>query len=142
MADSDVDRTGPSRVGDAVELAEIASIDVGGAFRGDLGLDRNMLSVVVARVIDRFWNVRDTENGFEERGSGDGFVGEMGEKVEGDIGGLISRDTVANCTRSEGEVGEPVELGSGRSSSIFVGSAISILAQTITSIVNELSCRV
>lgn len=73
---------------------------VGGDFRGDFGLERKMLSVVVARVIDRAWKGSGIEKDFEDRPSGKALIG-VGEKAEGDIGGLTLAGT--------GPYGEDVE---------------------------------
>ena len=58
---------------------------VGGDFRGDFDLERKMLSVVAARVIDRAWKGSGIEKDFEDRPSGEALIG-VGEKAEGDIG--------------------------------------------------------
>ena len=70
-------------------------MEVGASFREDFDPDRNMLSVVVARVIDRPWKGSKFEKGFDGRASGEDVMGDIGEKAEGDIGGLTLLDTGA-----------------------------------------------
>lgn len=68
---------------------------MGGDIRGDFDLERNMLPVVVARVIDRAWKGRGTGKDLEDRDSGEAVIGEVGEKAAGDIGGLTLLDVFA-----------------------------------------------
>lgn len=89
---SDPIRTG--RLGGGGDPAALVLIALGGDFRGDFDLDRNMLSVVVARVNGRAWKGSGIEKAFEDRGSGEAFVGEVGSKADGDIGGLTLLDIV------------------------------------------------
>lgn len=94
MAGSDPVRAGWLR-GEDDDPVGLISMAAGGDFRGDFDLERKMLSVVVARVIDRAWKGRGIEKDFEDRASGDSVIGEVGEKAEGDIGGLTLLDVVA-----------------------------------------------
>ncbi len=95
---------------------------VGGDFRGDLDPDRNMLSVVVARVIDRPWKGCGIGKDFEDRASGEAVTEEEVEKADGDIGGLTLLDIVAYWAVSDVELGEMIGLGSERPSGALADS--------------------
>jgi hypothetical protein len=115
-AGSDPVRTG--RLG-AAELEAVGAglglIDDGGGFLGDFERDRNMLSVVVARVSDRGWKARGMENARDTRASEEVAVGEEGENAEGDIGGLALLGMGWCWFRSEADIDDLMGLGSERS---------------------------
>lgn len=97
---------------------------MGGDFRGDFDLDRNMLSVVAARVIDRAWNGRGIWNDLDDRASGEDLTGDVGEKAEGDIGGLTPLAIGAFSLLSDVDAGGSIGLGSERSSGTCLGSIV------------------
>jgi hypothetical protein len=106
--------------GGEVGSAGLVLIDVGGGFRGDFDVDRNMLSVVVARVTDRGWKGSEIEKDFDGRASGVDVVGEIDEKAEGDIGGLALLGIVAYWLLSDARGGELIGCGSDGSSDCLV----------------------
>jgi hypothetical protein len=112
MAGSDPVRTGPLGGGGDIEPTGLVSIAVGGSFRGDLDLERNILSVVLARASDRAWKGSGIEKDRGDRGSGAAGVGDVGENAEGDIGGLTLLGIV------EDEVGDTIGFGSERSEGV------------------------
>jgi hypothetical protein len=82
--------------GNVDAAAGLVLMNVGGDFRGDFDLDRNMLSVVAARVMDRVWKGSVIGKDLGDRASGTGVLGEAGEKAEGDIDGLALLDIGAH----------------------------------------------